>query len=148
MYHYMEEERLTADVRSWFAHPVPKPKVERGWAARVLAEQSTGDEDPTAERRCVWVGGTPVVESAGKSRCRVILPTRVEDVDLRMDPERADWLLGLIKAATPERDKRGAGYPALKEVRARYPLGGHRGFDALWRSQPWRHARAAGLLLV
>ena len=89
-----------------------------------------------------------MIEATGKSRRRVILPTRVEDVELRMDPERADWLLDVIKAATPARDKRGAGYPALKEVRARYPLGGHQGFDALWRSQSWRHARAAGLLLV
>ena len=147
VHHYLEGEGLATDVRSWFAHAVLKPKVPRGWAARVLAEQPIGD-DPMAARRCVWVGGTPMLESAGKSRCRVILPTRVEDVELRMDPERADWLLGLIKAATPERDKKGAGYPALKEVRARYPLGGHRGFDALWRSQPWRQVRAAGLLLV
>ena len=148
LYHYMEGARLTADVRSWFAHSVPKPKVPRGWVARVLAEQSTGEEDPTAERRCVWVGGTPVVEPSGRNHRRVILPTRVEDVAVRMPSDKADWLVELIRAATPARDKRGEGYPALTAVRARYPFGGPRGFDALWRVQPWRQARTAGLLLI
>ncbi|TAL10647.1 MAG: radical SAM protein [Nitrospirae bacterium] len=147
LYHYMEGESLAADVRSWFARPVPKPKVPRAWVARVLAEQPAGD-DPMAERRFVWVGGTPVVEPSGKSRCRVILPTRVKDVQARMAPEKADWLVELIRTATPARDRRPAGYPSLKEVRAGYPFGGTRGFDALLRSQSWRHARAAGLLLV
>jgi hypothetical protein len=147
LYQYMEGEGLTADVRNWFVHPVPKPKVPRGWAARVLAETATGD-DPTAERRFVWTGGTPVIEPSEKNHRRVILPTRVEDVEVRMTPDKADWLVGLIRTATPARDKRGEGYPALKEVRARYPFGGPRGFDALLRSQPWRRARTAGLLLV
>jgi len=147
LYHYMEGEGLAADVQSWFAHSVQKPRVRRDWAARVLAEQSTGD-DPAAERRFVWIGGTPVIESAGSSRCRVILPNRAEDVDVRMAPDKADWLVTLIKAATPMRDRHSVGYPALKEVRARYPWSGPRGFDTLVRSQPWRHARAAGLLLV
>jgi hypothetical protein len=147
LYQYMEGEGLTTDVRSWFEHPVPKPKVPRGWAARVLGETSTGD-DPTTERRFVWIGGTPVIEPSGRNHRRVILPTRVEDVEVRMPPDKADWLVGLIRTATPARDKRGEGYPALKEVRARYPFGGPRGFDALLRSQPWRQARTAGLLLV
>ena len=147
LYHYMEGEGLTAGVRNWFAHPVPKPKVPRGWAKSVLAEASTGD-DPTAERRCVWIGGTPVIEPSGKNHCRLILPNRVEDVDLRMSPEKADWLVEVIAAATPTRDKHGEGYPVLKEIRARCPLGGPRGFDSLFRSQSWCHVRAAGLLLV
>lgn len=147
LYHYMEGEGLTADVRSWFAHPVPKPKVPRDWAKRVLAEASTGD-DPTAERRCVWIGGTPVIEPSGKNHRRIILPNRVEDVDVRMSPEKADWLVEVIVAATPTRDKHGEGYPVLKEIRARCPLGGPRGFDSLFRSQTWYKVRAAGLLLV
>jgi radical SAM superfamily enzyme YgiQ (UPF0313 family) len=147
LYHYMEGEGLTTAVRSWFEHPVPKPKVPRDWAARVLAETSTGD-DPTAERRFVWIGGTPVIEPSGRNHRRVILPTRVEDVEVRMPPDKADWLVGLIRTATPARDKRGESYPALKEVRALYPFGGPWGFDALLRSQPWRQARTAGLLLV
>ncbi|MEK6602840.1 MAG: radical SAM protein, partial [Nitrospirota bacterium] len=147
LYQYMEGEGVTADVRSWFDQPVPRPKVPRSWASRVLAETSTGD-DPTAERRLVWIGGTPVIEPSGKHHRRIILPNRVEDAEVRMPPDRAAWLLELIEAATPARDKRGAGYPSLKDVRDRYPFGGTRGFDALLRSQSWRQARAVGLLLV
>ena len=147
LYQYMEGEGVTADVRSWFDHPVPRPKVPRGWAARVLAEISTGDA-PAAERCLVWIGGTPAIEPSGKNHRRIILPNRVEDVEVRMPPDRATWLLDLIEAATPARDRRGGGYPSLMDIRARYPFGGTRGFNALLRSQSWRQARAAGLLLV
>ena len=147
LYQYMEGEGVTADVRSWFDQPVPRPKVPRSWASRVLAETSTGD-DPTAERRLVWIGGTPVIEPSGKHHRRIILPNRVEDAEVRMPPDRAAWLLELIETATPVRGKRGGEYPLLKDVRARYPFGGARGFDAMLRSQSWRQARAVGLLLV
>lgn len=144
--HYMEGDGLTTDVRTWFGRPVPKPKVPRDWIMRVLAEGS--ESDPRAERRFVWIGGAPVIESSGRNHQRVILPNRTEDVEVRVPPDKADWLVELIRAATPTRDKRGEGYPALKEVRAGYPLGGTRGFDVLFRSQSWQKVRAAGLLLV
>jgi len=144
---YMEGEGVTADVRSWFDRPVPRPKVPRNWAPRALAETSQGDA-PEAERRLVWIGGLPVSEPLGKTHRRIILPNRVEDVEVRMPTDRGAWLLELIEAATPVRDRRGGGYPSFTEVRARYPFGGTRGFNALVRSQSWRRARAAGLLLV
>lgn len=147
LYQYMEGEGLTADVRIWFDRPLPKPKVSRDWVAGVLAEKPAGD-DPTAERHFVWIGGTPVIEPSGKNQRRVIFPNRVEDTAVRMAMEKADWLVELVGAATPACDKRGQGYPALKDVRARYPFGGARGFDALTRSRPWGQVRRAGLLLV
>ena len=87
-------------------------------------------------------------ESCRHDRRRVILPNQVEDVEVRLSAEKADWLLDLIRSATPLREKRGEGYPSLREVRETYPLGGPRGFDALIRSALWRQARTGGLLLV
>ncbi len=144
---YMRGEGLTADVRQWFDHPVPRPTVPRNWVTRVLEETPILD-DPTAERWFVWIGGAPVNESYGHDRSRVILPNQTEDVEVRLSSEKADWLLDLIRSATPTREKRGEGYLSLREVREAYPLGGPRGFDALVRSVPWRQARTAGLLLV
>lgn len=147
MLNFIEGNGLTADVRTWFDHPVKKPKIQRDWVARVLAEK-TSEDDPRAERRFVWIGGTPVIESArGKSQ-RVILPGRTEDVEVLLEPAKAAWLIELIHQATPTRGKRGEGYPSLKEVRAQYPLGGPRAFDALVRSAAWKKARTSGLLLV
>jgi len=147
LYHYIEGEGLASGVRSWFGHSVPRPKVPRQWVAQVLADRLR-DEDPAAERHVVWIGGAPVVEPSGRDYRRVILPNRTEDADLRVSNDKAVWLTELIRAATPARDKRGEGYPSLKEVRARYPLGGPRGFDVLFRSQAWKKVRKAGLLLV
>src|SRR5438128_882253 len=159
---YMRGAGVAADVRHWFGRPVPRPKVPRDWLAKLLAEMRTEDDsacgfrspEVTAEgrspleRRFVWIGGAPVSESYGHDRRRVILPHQTEDVEVRLSSEKADWLLDLIRSATPTRERRGEGYPLLREVRETYPLGGPRGFDALVRSTLWQQARTSGLLLV
>jgi hypothetical protein len=144
---YKEGEGVTADVRGWFDRPVPRPKVSRNWAGHALSDQSIG-ESPTAERRFVWAGGVPVVEPDGRRRCRVILPSRTQDVELRLVPDQATWLIDLIHAATPRREKHGNGYPPLGEVRSQYPSGGRRGFDTWIRSPAWRKVKKIGLLLI
>ena len=159
---YMRGAGVAADVRHWFGRPVPRPKVPRDWLAKLLAEMRTEDDSACGfrspevsaegrsplERRFVWIGGAPVSESYGHDRRRVILPHQTEDVEVRLSSEKADWLLDLIRSATPTRERRGEGYPSLREVRETYPLGGPRGFDALVRSTLWQQARTSGLLLV
>ncbi len=99
-------------------------------------------------RRFVWIGGEPVVERSRRSRCRLMLPNPVEDAEVRLSPDKAEWLLTLIRTATPARAKHGQRYPLLRDVRARFPFGGSRVFDALLRSAAWQKARTVDLLLV
>ncbi|HYM37267.1 MAG TPA: radical SAM protein [Nitrospiraceae bacterium] len=141
---YMEGEGLTKDVRRWFERSVPKPMVPNNWANRAMAPTSNGD-DTTLDRKLVWIGGIPVVESAKRGLSRVILPGLCDDADVRLASEQAAWLVELLRSATPTR---GARYPALKDVRAQYPVDGSRGFDLLSRSAAWKQARSIGLLLV
>ncbi|MEW6542763.1 MAG: radical SAM protein [Nitrospirota bacterium] len=161
---YMEGESLASDVRAWFKHPaarrLARPPVPRNWVARALAQPRLADDgaggfrtgherrSQSWERRFVWIGGTPVVELAGRHRARAILPSRTEDVVLTLPPDKAAWLVELIREATPQHGKRGEGYPWLRDVRAAYPLGGPRAFDRLLRTDAWDQARRAGLLLV
>lgn len=148
LFNYMEGRGLTVDVRRWFDRPVPRPKAPRDWVDRALAEGSREEDDPTAERRFVWVGGEPVIERHHRTRSRLILPNRVEDAEVRLSPGKAEWLATLIRTATPARTKRGEGYPLLRDVRARFPFGGPRAFDAMPHSVAWQKARTVGLLLV
>ena len=167
---YMEGEGLTKDVRRWFERSVPGPAVPKNWASRAMRStddgRACGFRSPghlnaappgprgygTAEgrsgsldRKLVWIGGTPVVESVRRGLCRVILPSLDDDAEVRLVPEQAAWLEELIRSATPAR---GARYPTLKDVRAQYPAGGSKGFDSLLRSAAWKQARSIGLLLV
>jgi hypothetical protein len=158
LFFYKERDGLHTDVRQWFDHPVPRPKIPRNWVTSVvgaLDESSTEavrmlgistKRQSYAERRSVWIGGTPVVEKDGRFH-RVILPTRTEDVTLRLPADKAHWLVDLIRAATPIAGKRGEGYPVLKDMQAGYP-GGSRQFDAWLRSTAWKKTREIGLLLV
>ncbi len=140
---YMEGEGLPKDVRWWFERSVPKPAVPKNWASRAMVARASGGESNT-NRSCVWIGGAPVLESVGRGRSRVILPSRDDDTELRLDSEQAVWLVELVRRSTPVR---GARYPVLQEMRASYPGGAH-GFDALLRSVAWKQARSVGLLLV
>jgi hypothetical protein len=160
LFSYKKRDGFHTDVRQWFDHPVPRPKIARDWVASVVGEPEAdgrsrfdvrrsriaGTRQSHGERRFVWIGGTPVVEPKGSSH-RVILPNRTEDVTLRLPADRSVWLVDLIRAATPMPGKRGEGYPAVKDVQTRYP-GGSRAFDAWLRSMTWKKAREIGLLLV
>ena len=146
LFHYKEGQGIEADVRSWFTRPVPKPKVPRNWIDTALAATPLRD-DPTAERRFVWIGGTPVAEGDTQVR-RVILPNRAQDQELRLNADKAGWLLALIAAATPERAKHAQDYPLLRDVRKEFPFGRDRGFDAMLKTTQWRSIKGAGLLLV
>lgn len=148
LFNYMEGLGLSADVRRWFDRPVARPKVPRNWVARALAERSQEEEPLSSERRFVWIGGEPVLERHTGGRGRLILPNRVEDAEISLSAVHAEWLLTLIQSATPACTKRGKGYPLLRDVRARFPFGGPRGFDAMLRSAAWQKARAIGLLLI
>lgn len=144
---FMEGRGLSLDVQRWFPRRVPKPRVPRDWITRALSQRVVPDE-PTAERRLVWMGGVPVVEPSGRGFARVVLPNRQEDRVVRLPLNQAGWLTSVIREATPDRQKHGAGYPLLRDIRERYPFGGPGRFDRFWRSATWGTVRAAGLLTV
>jgi radical SAM superfamily enzyme YgiQ (UPF0313 family) len=144
---YMEGAGLRTPVLRWFDWPVPRPKVPRDRVARAITARPRAD-DPQLERRFVWIGGTPVVQTMSPSRSRLILPSRANDRTLLLRTDTAAWLVELIRRATPSRDRRGEGYPQLRLVREQYPRGGAKAFDGLIRSAGWREVREAGLLLV
>jgi hypothetical protein len=58
------------------------------------------------------------------------------------------WLIELIRAATPQLEKQGDAYPALKDVQDQYPWKQSRGFERLLRSMAWNKVREIGLLSV
>lgn len=144
MLNFLERRGLTLDIRQWFDHSVPKPNVSPTWVRRLLRERQVQD-DPLAERRFVWLGGTPVSEMQPR-RTRLILPGRISDTAVCFPHAQAQWLEDLIRRATPQRD-RPASYPWLRETKAKFP-GQAKEFASLLESPRWKRVRAAGLLLV
>ena len=144
MLNYLEGRGLTLDVRHWFDHAVPAPRVSRTWIPTLLKARTRKDT-PQAERRLVWLGGQPVCEPAG-TRTRLILPGRTTDATLTLATPQAEWLQALIARATP-RAARAGSYALLAEERATFPGTPH-ACDAFLTTAAWRKIRAAGLLLV
>lgn len=144
MLNYLEGRGLTMDVREWFDHSAPKPRVSPNWV-RTLLNRQTKQENPTAERRVVWLGGQPVCESNGK-RLRLILPGQSVTVTVSLPQEQAQWLEKLIERATPRLDRSGP-YPLLREAKSSFPKPEHE-FSAFLATPSWIKVRAAGLLLV
>ena len=50
------------DVREWFDHRTPLPRVSSQWTNRALQKRRS-DDATAAERHCVWIGGPPVVQT-------------------------------------------------------------------------------------
>jgi hypothetical protein len=104
--------------------------------------------DISHERRGVWIGGRPVLESVGRARAKLILPTRTEDVVLSLPPAQARWLTGMIQTATPEAKSPRDGYPRLIDMRKQFEETLQQDFDEFRNGTAWQRTRKAGLLLV
>jgi hypothetical protein len=144
MLNYLERRGLNLDVRRWFDHSVPRPRVPQTWVKRLLRDRIVKD-DPHVERRVVWLGGTPISTAIAKGR-RVILPGRESDTSLTLPKAEARWLTDLLRQATPQ-SKRSHPYPLLREAQSTFP-GNANEFARYLSSPSWKKARAAGLLLV
>jgi len=144
MLNYLERKGLSLDVRRWFDRSTPKPRVSATWAIRLINNRASHD-NPKAERRFVWLGGTPVSETQ-RQRQRLILPGRLHDTTVLLPRDRADWLGDLLQQATPRRNG-STSYPWLRVAAMKFP-GNEREFASFLASTQWRNVRMAGLLLV
>ena len=144
MLNYLEGRGLNLDVRRWFDHSVPRPRVPQAWVKRLLRDRMVND-DPRVERRVVWLGGTPIC-TARTNRTSMILPGRASDTTVTLPKAEARWLTDLIRQATPQ-SKRSQPYPLLREAQSTFP-GNAKEFAAYLTSPPWKKVRDAGLLLV
>lgn len=143
---YIEQAGLTVPVQQWFPHAVQPPRVAKAWLTRALADAVA--EPLTAERRCVWIGGRPVVAAESTLRTKIILPTRMEDFSVSVSSDQVEWLLNLLQNAAPSSHRTGGDYPRFAEARERFPRTGTRGFDRFAKTAAWHNIRQAGLLLV
>ena len=144
---YLEGTGLEEDVRTWFDRPVPAPSVRQNWARQLSAHTPIASESGL-ERRVVWIGGTPVLESIERRRTTLILPSRTDDVAVSLSLDQARWLADLIDMATPRSSPGRAGYPRVAEIREQFEEKVQGDFDAFWKGKAWRTVRKAGLLLV
>src|ERR1051325_9899146 len=144
MLNFLEGRGLTFDVRQWFDHSVPSPRVSPTWIRRLLKGRIVGD-DPRAERRFVWLGGRPVCEPLGK-RTRLILPGHSSDQSVTLADQQAQWLDHLIRHSTPQRNATNP-YPLFLETKTTFP-GTTQEFESCLETTSWKKVRNAGLLPV
>lgn len=144
MLNFLEGRGFEMDVRGWFEEPAPKPRVAAAWVRRVLKTCSTKD-DPQLERRFVWLGESPVLESTGRLT-RLALPGLEHHCTVPLPYQEAEWIDNLLRQSTPHA---GASYtyPLLRSVSASFP-GGTERFNRFLNTDRWKTIRSAGLLLV
>ena len=144
MLNFLERTGLTLDVRQWFDHSTPKPRVSPTWGRRLMRDRTVHD-NPLAERRLVWLGGLPVSDPRAR-HVRLILPGRMSDATVTLPLAQGQWLENVIQQATPHKD-RSAPYTWLRDAKTNFP-GQAREFATFLESPSWKKVRAAGLLLV
>ena len=144
MLNFLEGRGFDMDVRGWFEHPTPKPRVAASWVRRLL-KRSPMKIDSKLERRFVWLGGTPALESAGRTT-RLSLPGLESLCSVTLPNQEATWFRNLIQQSTP-RNGASHSYPLLRSVSSSFP-GGAQQFERLLNRATWNTIRSAGLLLV
>jgi radical SAM superfamily enzyme YgiQ (UPF0313 family) len=145
MLNFLEGRGLRMDVRQWFDHPAPPPRVSSKWVSRRILKSREIIDDPNAERRLVWLGGMPVSERKGK-RTRLHIPGHMKEITVTLPSQHAMWFHDLLERSAP-RSTRSTSYPLLRETRNTFPEQST-DFTSFLRSPVWKRVRAAGLLLV
>lgn len=146
MLNFLEGRGLAMDVRDWFDHPVPRPRVPSNWLPQVLNHRSIQD-DPTVERKMVWLGKPPVGRLRGDcSSMTLTLSGWTGQTCLTLPGREARWLSEVLRSATPAKEKAGT-YPRIHDAMAGFP-GDRSGSSAFLRTPAWQAVRRAGLLLV
>lgn len=142
---YLEGRGLKKmDVRLWFDHRVPRPCVSSTWVRDLLAAPVERD-DPTLERRLVWLGESPASDTTIR-KTTLSLSGNAKRATIRLPHEQAQWLHDVIRSATPTKGKSHT-YPRFQETIARFPGGGE-AFKRFLDTPAWRKTRMVGLLLV
>ena len=95
MLNFLEGRGLSMDVREWFDHHTPLPRVSSKWTNRALQKRRS-DDAAVAERHCVWIGEPPVVEAQGK-RARLHVPGSEKETAVTLSSAHAMWLSDLLQ---------------------------------------------------
>jgi hypothetical protein len=141
---FLERRGLEMDVRKWFDHQTPRPRVSSKWVVGARTARQIGEETDV-ERRCVWIGGEAVVESR-TDRVRLSIEGRKRAMELTLPSPQAMWLRDLLKETLPQKE-RYTSYPSWREAKRTFP-GTPRDLASLMNGSSWNRIRAAGLLLV
>jgi radical SAM superfamily enzyme YgiQ (UPF0313 family) len=140
---FLERRGLDLDIREWFDHEVPRPRVPSTWLNRLLKKRTMADHSEM-ERRVVWLGGAVTREPTGKNVTLSLTSSRKNHVITLPEPE-ARWLEQLLRDATPR--QAGQTYPHAREAGQRFP-GTQSTFNTFLATAAWRTIRKAGLVLV
>ena len=143
MLNFLEGRGLSMDIRKWFDHHTPRPRVSSRWTKGAV--QKRVHDDSSVERHCVWIGGAPVVKTRGR-RARLHVPGHTKEIAVTLSSAQALWLEALLKASGLQRRCEGI-YPSWREMRQAFP--GNPAELTSFLTQPsWKKIREAGLLLV
>jgi radical SAM superfamily enzyme YgiQ (UPF0313 family) len=144
MLNFIEGKGLAMDVRGWFDHRTPSPRVPRRWAT-TLVKQATRRDDLVQERRLVWLGARPDWR-VSRHKTTLRLTGQAKPIRMTLPDASARWLSDVLSHAAPGNESPGT-YPRIADAAAAFP-GGHAGFETFLSTATWRTIRRAGLLLV
>ncbi|WP_455376954.1 B12-binding domain-containing radical SAM protein [Petrachloros mirabilis] len=144
MLNYLEGRGLDMDVRGWFDHHVPKPRVNSNWIRGLLTTPMPPD-DPKRERHLVWLGERPEIKRIG-TRVRIRLAGQSKHTYATLSRNQAQWLTELLQESTPSKPQ-SRPYPLLREAQALFP-GSISDFAEFLKTSQWTNIRRAGFLLV
>lgn len=145
MLNFIEGRGLTMDVRDWFDHKVPQPRVPPTWVEEIRSELRQYQRDFESERRLVWLGERPQYERSGK-HARLKFSVNGQDRTVQLQFETAKWLYELLLASRLN-DNRKSPYPSTREALLAFP-GSTGDVHRFLQGPIWKKVRQAGLLLV
>ncbi|HLN94577.1 MAG TPA: radical SAM protein [Flavobacterium sp.] len=149
LYNYMHGICFDFPLQDWFDFRIPRTTIARDFIRKALEQPDALLPKPTA--KIVWIGGTPAISHAVRSKkgrtfetTLLSFHTRTSKVEVTLDKAEGEWLAASLPDLGPN-----AGKPMTwADWQKAYEASGLEHFELFWQSKAVRSLREHGLLVL
>jgi hypothetical protein len=149
VYNYMHGNAFEKDVRSFFDFRLKKPEVSKYFIQSAVRKEppSRRESRPDLDRRLIWLGGNPLIQSSGKGMVSLLLPGYEAISSIKVAAKLAEWLQSILIASIPH-SRGGKPFLRISEAATRFPVPAGQSFKAFQKSEEWKVLCESGLLMI
>ena len=141
LFNYMHGICFEYDLQEWFDFKIPKTTISPNYILNCLENEEF--QEPAATSKVIWLGQEPIIEEGKKGKSKLTFYQNSGAVQITLETEKIDWLLGFLKQAKPV-SKSVLTFNAVKKSFEEQ----FEDFELFWYSKPINRLREAGLLVL
>ena len=148
LFNFMHGIGFEIPLQDWFDFDIPQTTIDSEFINNCLATEPILSTKPTA--KILWLGNMPLVSEFTKTKkgqtrnlLQLAFHTKTDCVELVLEKETGDWLLGVLETLTPTSEKQTSFSQLKSDFETHFD-----DFELFWFSKPINSIKELGLLVL